>query len=206
MSLSTILELCEKYMSEGEYLEAAKTLKRAHEGKPPVSATVVREERKIYFFHEAPFLDNGDARESQKFNVIGYAKTFRGINYPQCVKTEVLFKMGTREPSHIDIDHFKKFVSSFIKIQKWLDVKFGNYFGQDKVKSFQEFLLYFKKKEEATWMVLFRGDEDYMDDNDQEEIDETVREMGLDKFCEDIANDLITHINLLIDLGLSELQ
>ena len=206
MSLSTILELCEKYMSEGEYLEAAKTLKRAHEGKPPVSPAAVLEQRKVYFFQEAPFLDNGEERESEKFNVIGYVKTFRGNVHPYCVKTEILFKMGTRGPNHIDIEHFNKFVSNFIKIQKWLDVKFGNYFGQDKVQSFQEFLRYFKKKEEATWTVLFLNDEDYIDDDIQEEIDDTVRKFGLDKFCEDIANDLKTHINLLIDLGLAELQ
>ena len=40
MSLDTILELCEKYLNEGEYLQAAQTLKVVHEKEIEANETV----------------------------------------------------------------------------------------------------------------------------------------------------------------------
>jgi hypothetical protein len=208
MSLSSILELCEQHMSEGDYLIAAETLKRAHEGKAPISESSTEHIREVFMFSDAdkPSLTDEEDADGSKFIVVGYAHISERTRPNDIIRTQILYKMGVRPISYMDEDSFKFLVSRYMKLQNWTYVNFHNYFGHNEPQSFRNFLAFYKKKELDIRMEISSRDEDYLNDEEMEEIDETIKEHGLRYYYDDVADKLHDYIIMLMDLKVGEQQ
>ena len=240
MSLSSILELCEQHMSEGDYLIAAETLKRVHEvsqrpsdaedsedeeegtfpvfgvaqpvlGNPTVSSSSSTEDiRRVYMLpdDERPCLcDAEDSEGFFKFEVVGYAHISKRTRPDAIIRTQILYSMGVRRISYVEDDAFKFLVQTYMKFQNWTDVNFHNYFGREnEPQSFRNFLAFYKKKELDIRMETSSSDDDYLNDEEIEEINETIKDNGLMYYYNNVADKLHDYIIMLMDLKVGEQQ
>lgn len=209
--LSNILELCEQHMSEGDYLLAAETLKRAHEGKAPVSESSTEQIRQVYIFpdSEKPSLSRqvvrgDDDSEYDQFKVVGYAKYRRSPNAIE--RTQILYKMGTRPISYVESNYFKQTIINYLTFQNWTNVNFKNYFGQNELQSFSNFLPFFKEKEKLIMMATSYSGEDYLVDEEIDNLYERIEGQSFKEFCLDLANKLHAYTYMLMELEVGEQQ
>lgn len=209
--LSNILELCEQHMSEGDYLLAAETLKKAHEGKAPVSESSTEQNRQVYIFpdSEKPSLSrqvegDDDDSEYDQITIVGYAKYRpRNINH---TGTQILYKMGTRPISYVESTYFKETIINYLTFQNWTNVNFKNYFGQNELKSFSNFLTFFKEKEKLIMMATSYSGEDYLVDEELDNLEEIIEGESFKKYCLDLANKLYAYTQMLMELEVGEQQ
>ena len=211
MSLSSILELCEQHMTEGEYLRAAQTLKNVHDRVPQPSSDddFIR---RVYFFPDEnkPVLmsfegEDGD-EERNKFTVVGYAVISKRERPNVIIKTQFLYQIGNRPITYVEEDCFKFVVTRYAKFQRWLTVNCLNFGYNNPVQHFSDFLSFYKDKERAILIETSSSGEDYLTDEELEELDEKIKDKGLLFFYEHLGEIFEEQIIFLMDIKVAELQ
>jgi len=211
MSLSSILELCEQHMTEGEYLRASQTLKNIHDRVPEPSSDddFIR---RVYLFRDEnkPALmayegEDGD-EEQNKLTVVGYAKISKRERPNFYIRTQILYQFGNRPIIYVEQDCFKFVVARYAKFRKWLTVNCVNFGYNNPVQHFSDFLSFFNDKERAIMIETSSSGEDYLVDEDLEYLDIKINDHGLQEFYTHLGEIFEEQIIFLMNLKVAELQ
>jgi len=164
MSLSSILELCEEHMSEGEYLQASNILKIIHNNMPCTS------NEKIILFDNLKLKkidDSGDVESTfDIFTIKGVIKR-RKSEHGYFMNEEVIYNFYGNDVN-IKWENISKTLITYIKTNLWINFSLDGWLGNNttyfSIKQYNKF-------QKTRHVMIF-------DDEDEDEDDEIYYDAG----------------------------
>ena len=165
MSLSSILELCEQHMSEGDYLNASNILKNIHNNTPiPCNErTILLGDLKL----EKNFNDYESRGDNDYWNFFVIKKVIQKQIHVNYWKTEEIICNFCGHDLNIKWNTFSKVLKNYLKTNLWTDFTLYGYFERHQKFDMISYMKFYHNRANAIYRVFIDEDDDSPDYDDE---------------------------------------